>query len=279
MPEQYLRKVSLDVIANGQTRRIDNLRIKFTVKKTAKSEPNKAEISIYNLSEKTRSLVEAKDCRVVLSAGYLGLNPEGILRTSAFKTKSVDVVFQGNVKKFEHTKESTDIITRLECGDGHKAFTTATMDKGYHPDTSLSVPFQDLAAALGLAKGAQVTIPDRKIGNGITLSGPVRNHLDNLCKRFDLEWSIQNEALQIVDSSKFTNDGIIVLNKSTGLVGSPSKTKDGVSFSCLLQPALRPGKRINLDSMFLKGIFYARTVTHDGDSHQGSFLTKTEANK
>lgn len=279
MGERYLRKVFIDVISSGGSTRIDNLRIKFNIKKTSGGEPNKSEISIYNLSEKTRSLFETKGCKVALSAGHLGINPEGILLSNLFKTKNVDLIFKGDVVKFQHTKDGTDIITKLECGDGHVAFTSATLDKGYHPDTSLSVPFQDLASALGLAKGAQITIPDRKIGNGLTLSGPVRAHLDNLCKRYGLEWSIQNEALQIVDATGFTTDGVVLLSKDTGLVGSPTKTKDGVEITCLIEPALRPAKRINLDSMFIKGVFHARTVTHDGDSHQGTFLTKSECNR
>ena len=291
MAEQYLRKVVLDIVpqSGGAVTRIENLRIKFTVKKTPKSNPNTAEISIFNLSEKTRTLVESKNCHVVLNAGYLGLNPDGILKTNLFSSKSVENVFRGNIKKFSHDKstkitdfsqhtiEGPDIITKLECGDGDEVFTTKTFDKGYPADTKLTVLFKDLSDALSLPKGSQITIPENNIANGITFSGLVRDHLDNLCARYGLEWSIQNEALQIVTAGSFSNDGIVVLNNKTGLIGSPAKTKDGVEFKCLLQPALRPGKRVNLDSKFVKGTFTCRNVTHDGDSHQDTFLTKIEA--
>lgn len=278
MAEQYLRKVTLDIFGSGSSgTRIENLRIQFKVEKTSQSEPNKAEIKIYNLSEKTRALVESNNCRVALSAGYLGLNPQGLFGTSLFSSKSEANVFRGNVKKFEHKKEKTDIITKLECGDGHEAFTTKTFDKGYPPDTTLTIPFRDLSEALGLAKGSQIEIPENKIANGLTLSGPIREHLDNLCRRYGLEWSIQNESLQIIEAGKATNDGIVLLNKDTGLVNQPSKTKDGVSFECLLNPILRPGKQVKVESEFLNGTFICRNVTFDGDSHQGSFLTKIEA--
>lgn len=277
MAELYLRKVILTILSSsGPGKTIENLRIKFTVKKTPKSAPNDSQISIYNANQETRTLVESKNCQLVLSAGYVGI-AEASLLGQVFGSKNVEVIFKGSVKKYEHTKEGPDIITKLEAGDGQIAYTSKTFDKGYPPDTKLTLPFKDLGEALALPKGSQIAIPDKTIGNGLTLSGPVREHLDMLCRRYGLEWSIQDEALQIVESGKFTTDGIVLLDSTTGLIGSPSKTKDGVEFTSLLQPTIRPGKRVQLKSKFINGIFTCRNVTHDGDSNQGDFLTKVEA--
>jgi hypothetical protein len=281
MVAQYFRQVAVDIISpsSSKTTRIDNLRVSFKIEKTPDSEPNKGDITIYNLSEKTRSIFEEKQVRIALYAGYIGTNPSPILRTNLFSSKEILGLFKGNVKKFEHAKEGPDILTKIECGDGDDNFIKKTFDKGYPPNTNLRTVFSDLSNALGLPNGSQIEIPDQPISNGACFSGMVRDHLDNICNRFDLEWSIQDEGLQIVEKNGFTQDGIVFLNSQTGLVGSPKKTKDGIEFNCLLQPVIKPGRRVKIESMFFNGNFIARNVYHDGDSHQGDFLTRCEAKK
>lgn len=278
MGELYLRKVVLDIAgSSGGSTRIENLRINFTVKKTPRATPNDSQISIYNLSPQTRTLVESKNCSLVLSAGYLGLDQGGFLGTGFSSSKNVEVIFKGTVKKYEHVKEGTSLITKIEAADGHIAYISKTFDKGYPADTKLRLPFKDLSDAIGLPKGAQLEIPNENIANGLSLSGLIRDHLDMLCKRYNLEWSIQDEALQITQAGGFTTDGIVYLSDETGLIGSPAKTKDGVEFSSLLQPTIRPGKQVSVKSKLINGTFTCRNVTHEGDSHQGDFLTKVEA--
>lgn len=94
-----------------------------------------------------------------------------------------------------------------------------------------------------------------------------------------LEWSIQDETLQIIPKTESSSNVIIELDSNTGLVGSPSKTAKGVEFTSLIQPKIRPGVKVKIKSKILEGIFKVRKVTHDGDSHQGDFLTKCEGTK
>jgi hypothetical protein len=80
----------------------------------------------------------------------------------------------------------------------------------------------------------------------------------------------------------------VVVTSETGLIGSPGRLKsdkqntaketgDGVEFQCLLNPKIKPGRLIKLESIGIKGTFKTVKVTHEGDNQGGSWLSKVEA--
>lgn len=276
MSDLYLRKVSLEIFPeSGAGKTITELRIKFNCEKTNESNPNNGNIEIYNLSEQTRSLLEAAKTRVALQIGYYGIpNEDGSFNSSK---SNAETIFVGDVVKTLHKVEGSDLITTIEVADGGNRFRNARLDKGYPAGIRTDTVFDDIEAAMGLAKGARSGIPTTKYANGLTLSGLARDHLNNLTKKNNLEWSIQDETLQIIPQGQGTDETIVLLTSDSGLIGSPNKTAKGVEFSSLVQPTLKPGRRVQIQSRTLNGVFKIRKVTHDGDSHSGDFLSKCEA--
>lgn len=281
MAELYLRRVSLDIIPpEGNAKKIDGLRITFKIEKQNEATPNKAEIEVYNLSAATRAICEGDKMSVRLSVGYQGLGVTGFLG-------NLETIFFGNIHTVGTKKkkqiglatriEGVDAITKINAVDGYNRFRNSRLDKGYPPNTKLKDILDELALAMGLGTGIVEGVPDKNYANGISFSGSARNHLSELCLANGLEWSIQDETLQIIPAGKATSESIIVLNKESGLVGSPVPTDYGCTFDALLQPKLRPGRRVQIESKFLKGVFKIRKATFDGDSHQGDFLSKCEA--
>lgn len=280
MGELYIRKVVLEVIPKtGTGRRIQDLRISFSCEKTNESTPNKAEIEVYNLSNATRSILEAKNTKVRLYVGYLGLKKNALVYAGINLNSNVDLIFVGNVNKVTQEIQTPDIITKIECADGENTYRNSRLEKGYPPNTHLKNVFKDLNDAMGLGIGSQLDIPNVKYANGLTLSGLSRDHLDVLCRANGLEWSIQNETLQIIPRKKGTSDSIILLNSDSGLIENPNKTDKGVEFTSLLQPTLNPGRRVKVESRLLNGLFKVRKVTHSGDSHDGDFTSACQATK
>lgn len=263
MAELYLRKAFVTITPlGGQTRKIEKLRVEFEVAKTNESNPNSATIKIYNLSEKTRGILEAADSSITLEVGYRDIS---------------EVVFVGDVTKVVHDMQETDILSTIEAADGGNRFRTARLDKAFPPGATTTAVFEDLIKALGLPRGAVLGVPTTGYPHGLTLSGLVRGHLDTLTKKNELEWSIQDGAIQIIPANLPTTDSIVVLKSSTGLVGKPNKTASGVEFKSLINPLLKPGRRVKLESVFVQGIFKVRKVTHKGDNTQGDFLSEVEA--
>lgn len=281
MSELYLRKVILDIFLSFvQIKRIENLRISFECEKTSESNPNSSEIRVYNLKEETRSLIEGDNIRVQLSSGYLGLNPNGILSSGLGSSSSVETIFVGDINKVTHKKDGQDIITTIEVLDGGNRYINSRIEKGYPPNTSFVNVINDLINESGLSKGVQIGLPSKKYANGISLTGQVKNNLDTLCEANDLEWSIQNESIQIIPRKSNINTGIIVLNSKTGLIGIPEKTDQGVEFKTLLMPSILPGKTVKIESKFINGLFKIQRVDHVGDTRAGvDFVSSCEASK
>lgn len=264
MANLYLRKVELEIFPSvGENLKIDELRIKFSVERTTERNPNKAKIEVYNLSDRTRSVLEKKNTRVALKIGY---------------EDNAEIIFIGNVDKVAHKREQVDIITEIEAKDGGNTYRNSRHTKGYPPGIKAKQIFEELGDSMGLPVSSMEGVPDDfKYENGVTFSGLTRDHLDNMTQKFDLEWSIQDETLQITKKNEGTKESVVVLDADSGLVGFPAKTKNGVEFSSLIQPSLKPGRRVQLESRIVKGTFKLRKVTHDGDSHAGDFLSKCEA--
>lgn len=285
MGELYLRNVVVDIYPpTGSGKRLEGLRVKFKCEKTLSGEPNKAEIEIYNIAEDTRNMLLNQKTRVRLAIGYLGFQPKGFLGTGLGGSSNVETVFIGNIKKFNSNKtptrwEGVDIITKIELADGGNAYRNARLDKGYPPGATLKMAIDDVSKALGLPKSAFSAIPDVQIAHGISLSGLAKDHLDTLTKPYGFEWSIQDETLQITQVKNTSGDATIVLTPQSGLVGSPNVTDKGVEIKSLVQPQLRPGRRILVKSKIMTGIFKINKVTHEGDSHEGDFLSKCECKK
>ena len=85
MPRLYLRRVVLEIVPKAGPRvRIDGLRIKFRIEKNSQGTPNKSEITIYNLSQKTLGLLQTVNTKIILYAGYQSTFPiNGLSQTQA----------------------------------------------------------------------------------------------------------------------------------------------------------------------------------------------------
>lgn len=263
MSDLYIRKVTVMIQSQvGGSRTIENLRVQFTIEKNNESNPNTSTIKIFNLAPATKGLLEAKNTKIVLSAGY---------------QDTIETLAIGDVTKVVHETQGPDIISTIEIGDGDKSFRTARIEQNFPAGATTRQVIDALIDASGLQAGSKLGVPNSQYANGISLSGLVRDQLTDITRKNELEWSVQNEVLQIIPKTSFTLDSVILLNAASGLIGSPNKTAKGVEFKSLLQPKLKPGGRVQIESRNLNGIFKVRKVTHDGDSRQGDFLSKCEA--
>jgi hypothetical protein len=275
--ELYLRKVYIEIVPRvGSVKRIDGLRIQFEIEKNSESTPNPAVIKIYNVSAITRGMFEDKGTKIRLFAGYLGLSPEAIAGTGIGSSSTVSLLYVGDIDKVSNKLSAPDIITEIELKDGGNVYRNARLEKGYPRNVSVDQVVTEISKKLGLPISNKEGIPQKNYSKGLTLSGLVKDHLDMLGKTHGFDWSIQDETLQFTPKDKATRADAILLNPKTGLIGSPSRTDKGVEFQSLLQPSLLPGRRVVVESKFLKGTFVLGKVVHSGDSHQGDFKSSCE---
>jgi len=239
------------------------LRLKFKIIKTSESAPNKSSVQIYNLSNETRGQAEKKDQVFILTAG--------------FQTNE-EVIFSGDVARVITELDGPDFVTTFEAGDGEKAYQSSRVDISFQQGANIKDVFNTLVSSFGKSIKDVSSIPSQNIINGISLTGLSRKHLDELTKKFGLEWSIQNDSIQILKKNKFTKEEAILLTPSTGLVGIPKKKEDGsLDLVSLLQPQIKPGRLIQVESRFVTGVFVCRKVTHSGDTHGTDWYSQIEA--
>ncbi len=265
MGDLYLRVARVTIFPPaGPPRVMEELRTSFQIEKSNASSPNTMTLEIYNMAEASRSAVENDQTTVVVDVGY---------------EDTVERMFIGNVTRAIHEQSGPDIITSIEVSDGGNRYTNAHADFTYPPNSTHAEVITDLVDRMGLNTATIQGVPDGQYSRGYSVSGNIRRALDDITRQLGLEWSIQDEAVQIIPQNLTTTDAPIVLNTETGLVGSPNKTDTGVEFVSLLQPRLRPGRQATIQSRFVNGTFKLRRVIHRGDNQQGDFLSECEASR
>lgn len=279
MAEFYGRVVEVLIGPRGQNGRLfRDLRISFKIEKSLESTPNQAVIEIYNLSKESRSLVEQQGSIIQLRAGY---------------GETAKILYLGDIARTTTKRSGPDIITAIEAGDGEFAYQNATVNLSLGPGAKYSQVFSAIGSKLGLAQGIQkISNPNDQFQQGYAFSGMARDALDIITEKQGLEWSSQDGQLQVLPADETTDETVVVLSPATGLVGSPFKTKilrpdlarvgkgkeeAGVKVTSLLNPEIRPGRRIKVDAEFVKGTFKVEKVTHAGDTHANQFYSEVEA--
>lgn len=274
----YNRVAELTVIqrSNGLIRQIKDLRFSFSIQKTSDFIPNNSEISIYNLNSDSRDFMESTTLDIILKAGYTGITGNEDLSR---------VIFAGNVTRVESEKSGPDIITKLECEDAGLEMRDTKFNKTYdiQGGTPIKLIINELIEALNVSVSQENIkgITDEKFVNPVVLSGTVKDNLNNMTKKLDLEWSIQDGSIHIRPRGTFNTVDIFVLNAETGLLGIPIKREDGIEFVSLINPLLTPTKTVQITSKVagsgVNGLFVVQTAIYNGDTREGDWSVRCEA--
>lgn len=268
------------------------LRMTFEVEKDTKEDVNFHRIRIWNLKPETRKALEEPDGFLVLYAGYA--QEDGPL-----------LLASGNVN-FAYTYiDGPDVVTELEVLDGYVSIRDTVVSLGYGPGVKARVVLTELAKQMGLTLLMAQDLPDRTWQHGFSFYGAARVALHKIVQGTGLEWSIQNEVLQIIEKGGVTPRTGIVLAADSGLIGYPERTRkgarekakvrdkisgktkriesarrqlvDGWRVKSLLLPQINPGDLIKLESRTVTGWFRVETVRSEGDyGGPGDWQTELE---
>lgn len=274
--EQYLRKVRFKAGGSGGSISINpggislhELKIEFTINKGVSSTQNAAIIKIWNLSESSRNALGKELDDVTLEAGYMPTSGGS----------NVGIIFKGQIRDVEHKRDGADIITTLTCGDGDKAFANATIAKTYPKGTPVEDVVEDLYKELeaqGIDRG-EWKFPEglEPFKRPYTVCGTCKRELDTLGRGKDFYWSLQNETMEIIPGDGYIG-GVVLLSPETGLIDTPTITDNGVKAKALLNPEIRPNRRVRIKSQTLEmnaenGEYRVSECTFSGDNRQGDF--------
>ncbi len=245
----------------------------FKVKKTLKAEPNTCSLRIYNLAASTRRVLEgSKKLTLRLEAGYPG---------------TVGQLFLGEIARASTERDGTDMVTKIETGDSEKEIQASRLSLTIGPKVPASVALTAIAKSLGVGLGnvglaaAKLAAAGKTLyGPGTILTGSSAQLLTDFCRSADLEWSIQDGMIQILDRAKALDGMAVELSPETGLVGSPSVDHEGiVTAKALIQSDLIPGRKVSFDSLSFKGGYKIQEVEYLGDTSGQDWYAKLQCRK
>lgn len=262
--DRYSEIVIGDLLLSG-------LRTKFNIVRSLKQEANKAQLSIWNLTDDHRQrLADTDKTPVSISAGY---------------RDRFSRIFLGTLRAARSELDGADIVTSISSGDGEESLRKAKVSKTYPKATPIKLIISDIASELGIGLGnLEETIEKTRLptADTVTLSGVVvfgnaarelRFWLDSV----GVEWSIQDGALQLLPKNGTLPSEAIRLTPKTGLVGSPTVDNKGVmKATALLIPDLEPGRSVVVDSRFVKGAYRIEQVSYSGDTSGGDWYAQIE---
>jgi hypothetical protein len=269
---------------------VQPIRITFDVRKDTEEEPNDHTIRVYNLAAATRRALEEPGLRCVLYAGYA---EEG----GPLLMASGSVVFA-------YTKfEQPDVVTELIVKDGYTEVRDTAISIGLGPGAQASAIIRDIARQMGLPLVMADDVADRRWQQGFSFYGAARTALHKVTQGTGLEWSIQNQQLQVVQRRGTTRRQAVVLAADTGLLGFPERTReaarekakvkdqttgdnvnlvsaqqqrDGWRVQSLLLPTLNPGDLVKLESKSVEAFLRVEGLQHSGDSAGGNWQTELQ---
>jgi hypothetical protein len=248
---------------------VTDLRVEFRVDKSLSSEPNTCSITVYNLAERTRSLLQDKPTLIRLDAGYEG---------------SMSRLFVGDLVFSESMRTTADWESRLQVADGSRAY-KARVNRGYARGVQARDALREIAQAMGTSPPRNIEGASELLSSysaGLVLDGPAHSALTKLLGAHGLEWSIQDGHLQILRPNDVRPDQAVLVSQETGMIGTPEHSapkenggKPTLSVQTLLDPRIHPGGRIALREP--GRLYKVERVSHTGDSHAEAWETHVEA--
>ena len=254
--------------------RVESLRVGFTIDKTTKREPNTAEIAVYNLSRAHRQALETGYGKLRVPGTKLKAIPVRV--AAGYAASGMSLLFYGQLREvFSRPERDGSWITILRSGDGDRA-TRARATFGFRPGVSLTRVVglgnasKQLAAATLHGVGATIS-------RGATFEGAAPEQLDTVLRSAGYEWSIQDNALQVVPIGKSLDTQGVLLSPETGLVDVPTTDEKGnLQARALLLPGLVPGRRVKVRSSTIQGVWRLERVRYVGDTHGEDWVAELE---
>lgn len=263
------------------TLKLSGFRVSAHIEKTLKPEPNTCDLKIWNLNEAHRSQLE--ELKPAKSA------TRGIAcRIEAGYASGTSLLWLGDLRTANSIKDGADWITEASSGDGEKAYQNSRISVALGPKTTVDTALRAMVRALGVGEGnvskvaSQLRVSGfgKLLSQGVVISGSTARQLTDWARSADLEWSIQDGAIQFVDRGKTISSTAIRISEETGMVGSPTVDSEGIcTVKTLLIPDMRPGALIVLDAGRVKGNYRAEKVTYDIDNFDQPYYCEIEAKR
>lgn len=259
---------------------ISGLNVQFKVQKSSdnKRKGNHASVSVFNLSNDHRKILEQDGVVVYLEVGYADTG--------------LHELFSGQVTDVQTDRNGEDLVTTLTLDSLFSGLNQTVISKLISPGSTLEELFRRVAKDMPDVVQTKFSGPtlQKKVPDGYPVNGSPRQVLTEVCDAYGLEWQIDSGILYVTDTdySFMTNKQAFVLNQMSGLIerpevddvekkrlkkGQKKKKKDGLKIKCLLNPLIKAGGMIKLEFEDYSGFYKVVNISHDGEIYGNSWTT------
>ncbi len=296
MTQQFGRQLSL-IVANDAGDGLDfgEFWCTFNVRRGDFQTPNSLDARIYNVKPATANKIAKTEFNTVsLSAGYPG---------------AIGLLFQGNIIQFRQGRvNQLDSYVDITAADSDRAYNFATISDSVPAGSGQGSVRSLIASALAEKSGPQpITLnefqPDlvpSTLVRGKVLYGMARDECRDFAWQNDCKWSLQDGKLTFIPYVAYIPGGQTpLISSKTGLIGTPEQTQAGLNIRTLLNPAIKVGQLIQLDSPInqfrfgldltatsttnaftalqnqvnSQGLYYVMVANHSGDTRGQNWYT------
>lgn len=255
MSTQYLRNLSVVVSdPSGTGLDLGALRCVFRITRGDTSTPNTCDVTVYNLSANTAAKLR-----------YRGVNEFTRLTLSvSYGTEPVKLLFTGSIKQVRSGREDQlNSYVAITAADGDEAYNFAPAAFAMAAGVTAEGTVEALIAQMALAaagsptggSGGQVvtqgympTLSQKKSLRGKVVYGLCRDEMTKVARNNDCTWSVQDGKAVFVPLTGYIPGAPVLITPSTGLLGVPEQTQNGLELRVLMNPNIKIGQTIKLDS-------------------------------
>lgn len=248
----------------------ESLNVRFRITKRRGSVMNRAEIALCNLKTST------VDYLTTINA--LGMNQEDrkVIRLFAGYADNYGQIFEGDIIR-ALPSAPPDVWVTAQCLSGyHNNMQLVTLDlKG---GVSVKQVCTLVAQQLKLNLDWQST--SEKQLDQFKYQGPMTKAIEELNQIGDIV-AYQDDGFLVVEDAKkkapAQGEWIKTFSLQSGLIGLPEPDLFGVKFRVLLDPSLKCGQPVRLESAQIpaaSGVYYIYSLTHRGELRAEPFYTE-----
>jgi hypothetical protein len=262
---------------------LSNLRIQFEVSANDLPIPNTMRVRVFNVAPNTQSqllstnlgfqptvqmppgAIAAGNVDALVQAGAVsnGNPPQQqkqyiynkIQLSAGYLNGPMSVLFVGDIITYSFGKErNVDSYLEFIAADGDNFYNQTVVS------TSLPAPGGtplQVVTQLTNAGGVNISQQANDILNstggvniqtvrGRVVYGLQRLTMDKVAKSLGVRWSIQNGALILVPITGYLTGSIININSTTGMIGTPQATDQGIIVRCYVNPLIQIGQAVQL---------------------------------
>lgn len=254
--DQWIRDVKLTFSeGSGAAIDISDLRIQFQVRQKTQQHPDHMYVRVTNLSDQTAMgwFKVGKGAKAQLEAGY---------------RNRVGKIFDGQVMQMRIGKEPNGVDKYFDCmaTSSQTAYGFARLNKtlaaGYTYKDVVDLATQELQKA-GIRIGHIGQLSQTKFPRAGSFYGLVRDTLRDVAQANKMTWTIFNNELQMVKVDGYLPGTAKVLNSSTGMIGMPEMTLDGIVVKMLLDPGMKVGQQVQINERSIQKLQATPTFTND----------------